>query len=144
MTFLKPLLNTLAYFTTMGLYIQQHQNQDTLNPKNPNPNQPWNDHHLITIISPLSRHHHPPQKKLTTPPKKFPWNPARWVFLPSPPRVPRLLVPWLLAPCPWPASTAWSPTSPPPCAPPKNRRRGCCGRRIARICPTSCRRRSEV
>ena len=130
------------YFTTVGLYIQQHQNQDTLNPKKPKPKPTMKWPSSNSMISPPSRHH-PPKKKPTTPQKNS-RETARWVFLPSHPRVPRLLVLWRRAPCPWPASTAWSPTSPPPCAPPKNRRRACCGRRIARTCPTSCRRRSEV
>lgn len=72
MTFLKHLLNTLAYFTTVGLYIQQNPKSGHSEPKeNPNPNQPWNDHHhlipwchpqVVTVTT---------QKKLTTPQKNF-------------------------------------------------------------------------
>ena len=84
MTFLKHLLNTLAYFTTVGLYIQQNPKSGHSEPKkNPNPNQPWNDHHhlipwchpqVVTVTT---------QKKLTTP-QKISVKPCQ-VSLPSKP-----------------------------------------------------------
>ena len=73
MTFLKRLWYTLAYFTTSPPWVcifNSTKIRTLWTQKNPNPNQPWNDHHLIPWFHPQVVTIHP--KKNPPPPKKIP------------------------------------------------------------------------